>query len=82
MVYELIQMVLIVALIVFAILTVELEDLLYAVLCLGGMCICIGGLYWLLFAPYVALFQVLIYGAAIVVLFLSVVMLTRRSEGE
>ena len=58
----------------------ELRDLMKAALCLGGMCICIGGLYWTLYAPYVALFQMLIYGGAVVVLFVSVIMFIRGTE--
>lgn len=80
MLSELIQLLVIIASIFFATLVVEFEDLLYAIVCLGVMCICIGGLYWLLFAPYVALFQMLIYGGAVVVLFVTVIMLTRRSK--
>jgi len=63
-----------------AILSVEVKDLLHAVLCLGGMCITIGGLFGLLNAPYVMFFQLLIYAGATVVLFASVLMLTERSK--
>jgi NADH:ubiquinone oxidoreductase subunit 6 (subunit J) len=44
------------------------------------MCISIGGIFWLLNAPYVAVFQVLIYAGAVVAIFLAAVMLTTRKE--
>jgi NADH:ubiquinone oxidoreductase subunit 6 (subunit J) len=36
----------------------------------------------MLYAPYVGLFQMLIYGGAVVVLFVSVVMFVRGEENE
>lgn len=63
-----------------AVLTVELKDLLHAALCLCGMCITLGALFWLLNAPYVSVFQLLVYAGAIIVLFITTVMLTRRKE--
>lgn len=71
---------LIVAIITLAILTVEAPDLLHAVLCLCGMCVSIGLLFGLLGAPYVMVFQLLIYAGAAIVLFISVIMLTTRRE--
>jgi len=44
------------------------------------MCIVIGILYGALNAPYVMVFQLLIYAGAAMVFFLSVVMLTSRGE--
>ncbi|RJS68536.1 hypothetical protein CW693_04245 [Candidatus Bathyarchaeota archaeon] len=64
----------------FALLTVELKDILYAILSFCGMCVTIGALFWLLNAPYVAVFQLLIYAGAIVALFVAAVMLTTRKE--
>ncbi|MCD6446178.1 NADH-quinone oxidoreductase subunit J [Candidatus Bathyarchaeota archaeon] len=64
----------------FALLTVELKDILYAILSFCGMCVTIGALFWLLNAPYVAVFQLLIYAGAIVALFVATVMLTTRKE--
>ncbi|MFQ5758692.1 MAG: NADH-quinone oxidoreductase subunit J [Candidatus Bathyarchaeia archaeon] len=61
-------------------LTVELKDMLHAVICLCGMCISMGALFWLLNAPYVAVFQLLVYAGAVIVLFIAVVMLTTRKE--
>ncbi len=79
---EFIQLGIVAATIVFAILAAGLRDILYAALSLGGMCICLGGLYWTLYAPYVGLFQMLIYGGAVVVLFVSVIMFVRGTEDE
>ncbi|MEM2905706.1 MAG: NADH-quinone oxidoreductase subunit J [Candidatus Bathyarchaeia archaeon] len=66
------------ATVILAILTVEVEDLLYSVLCLGGMAISIAGLFWLLGAPFVAVFQLIVYAGAVVVLFIAAIMLTAR----
>jgi NADH-quinone oxidoreductase subunit J len=63
---------------IFAILTVELKDLLHTVLSLAAMAISLGALFWILNAPYVAVFQILVYAGAVVVLFVAAVMLTRR----
>jgi NADH:ubiquinone oxidoreductase subunit 6 (subunit J) len=78
---ELLQIVILVATIAFALGATGLRNLLYASLSLGGMAICLGVLYWTLYAPYVGLFQMLIYGGAVVVLFVSVIMYI-RSEGN
>ncbi|RLI21952.1 hypothetical protein DRO54_02365 [Candidatus Bathyarchaeota archaeon] len=63
-----------------ALLTVELKDILYAILSFCGMCILIGVIFWVLNAPYVAVFQLLIYAGAIVALLIAAVMLTTRKE--
>ena len=63
-----------------ALLTVEVKDVLYAILSFCGMCVAIGAIFWLLNAPYVAVFQILIYAGAVVVLFIATVMLTTRKE--
>ncbi|KYH41803.1 MAG: hypothetical protein AYL32_002830 [Candidatus Bathyarchaeota archaeon B26-2] len=75
-----IELVLIAAAIVLAILAVELKSLLQSVVCLCGMCIVLGVLFGILNALYVMAFQLLIYAGATMVLFLSVVMLTERDE--
>jgi len=77
---ELIAPPLLIATIVLAILTVEVADLLHAVLCLCGMCITIGMLFGVLSALYVMVFQLLIYAGATVALFIFVIMLTERRE--
>jgi len=63
-----------------AVFAVEAGELLHAALGLLGMCVALGILYWTLFAPYVAVFQLAIYGGAVVVLFVAVIMLTRRES--
>jgi len=75
-----IELLLIAAAVVLAILTVELKDLLQAAVSLCGMCIAIGLLFGLLNATYVMVFQFLIYAGATMVFFITVVMLTRREE--
>ncbi len=60
----------------FALLAVELRDILHAVLALLGMSVCLAGLFWLMSAPFLAIFQLLIYGGAIVALFIVTVTLT------
>jgi NADH-quinone oxidoreductase subunit J len=77
---ELLQISLIIATVVLAALTVELKNLLHAVVCLFGMCIAIGILYGILNAPYVMVFQLLIYAGAAMVFVLSIVMLTSRDS--
>ena len=79
---ELVQFGLVAAVVVFALLAAELHDLMKAALCLGGMSVCLGGLYWTFYAPYVGLFQMLIYGGAVVVLFISVIMFIRGTEND
>jgi len=46
------------------------------------MGITIGLLFAILNAPYVAVFQLLIYAGAVIALFISVVMVTRREFEE
>jgi len=79
---DLAHLVLLATVVVMAILTVEAEELLYSALGLLGMSVALGVLYWLLFAPYVAVFQLAVYAGAVVVLFVSVIMLTRRERNE
>jgi NADH-quinone oxidoreductase subunit J len=79
---DLLHLILLGTIILMAFIVAEAEDMLYAVLGLLGMCVSIGLLYWVLSAPYVAVFQLAIYGGAVIVLLISVVMLTRGEEGE
>ena len=76
----LLENVLIISVILLAFLTVELKDMLHAVISLCGMYIIVGTLYWLLNAPYVAVFQLLVYAGAVMVLFVATVMLTVRED--
>lgn len=59
---------------------IELKNLLYAALSFGGMCISIAAMYWLLDAPYVAVFQLLIYAGAVVTIFIAAITLTKMKD--
>ncbi len=74
------QMTLMMTTVILAISTIELKNLLYSVISFCGMCIAIGALYWLMNAPYVAVFQLLIYAGAVVTIFLAALTLTRMKE--
>ena len=78
--YEILEIALIGLSILLSILTVELEDLLHSAISLAAMAVSIAGIYWLLSAPYVAVFQLLVYGGAVMVLFLAAIMLTVREK--
>ncbi len=80
MLEEVLQVALMIATILLAIFTIERKNVLHAVIGFCGMCIAIGGLFWLLNAPYVAVFQVLIYAGAVVAIFLAAIMLTTSKE--
>jgi NADH:ubiquinone oxidoreductase subunit 6 (subunit J) len=75
-----VQIFLIITAIALAILAIEVRDLLHSVICLCGMCIVIGILFGILNAPYVMVFQLLIYAGVSIVLFISVVMLVTGEE--
>lgn len=75
---EIVQGALLILVCVLAVLAIELPDLLYAIISLGGMAVAVGSLFWLLNAPYVAVFEILIYAGAVIVLFMAAVMLTKR----
>lgn len=77
---DLIAVICILLSLVFAILTIELSDLIYAAFSLCGMAITIGLLFGVLSAPYIMIFQLLVYAGATAVLFLAVIMLTKRQE--
>jgi len=74
--YDLLSIILVVITIALAIMAVEIKDVLKAVYCLCGFFIFIGIFFWLFNAPYLAVFQLLIYGGAIIALFIVVIMLT------
>jgi NADH-quinone oxidoreductase subunit J len=69
-----------IATILLAIYAIEAKNILHAVIGFAGMCISIGGIFWLLNAPYVAVFQVLIYAGAVVAIFVGAIMLTTSKE--
>ncbi|MCD6535701.1 MAG: NADH-quinone oxidoreductase subunit J [Thaumarchaeota archaeon] len=66
-----VHVILIVLLTIFAILAVELRDLLKAILAFTGVSIVLSAIFYLLGAPYLAVFQLLIYAGAVTVLFLA-----------
>lgn len=80
MLSEILQLVLMSLTLLLAFLTVEVKRILYAVISFSGMCLTIGALFWILNAPYVAVFQILIYAGAIVTIFLAAIMLTSQKE--
>lgn len=53
-----------------AVIAVEVKRLDYAVISFAGMCIVLGILFYLLFAPWVAALQLVIFAGAIAVLLL------------
>jgi NADH-quinone oxidoreductase subunit J len=77
---EVLQLVLMSFALVLAFLTVEVKRILYAVISFSSMCVVIGALFWILNAPYVAVFQILIYAGAVVTIFLAAIMLTSQKE--
>jgi NADH-quinone oxidoreductase subunit J len=77
---EILQVALMITTVLLAIYAIEAKTILHAIIGFCGMCITIGGIFWLLNAPYVAVFQVLIYAGAVVVIFLAAVMLTTSKE--
>ncbi len=66
--------------VILAFLAIEAKNIVYAVICFAGMCVTVGAFFWILNAPYVAVFQLLIYAGAIVTIFLAAIMLTSRKE--
>lgn len=77
-----VSFVLVIATIVSAVLTVEFDDMIRAVVSFCVMCLMIGGLYAYWGATVAALFQVIVYSGAVAVLFLITVMLTHAGWGE
>jgi len=66
--------------IIAAILAIELRDLIYAAIALAVLSVALAAVFWLLNAPWVALFQLMIYGGAVTVLLITTVALTERYE--
>jgi NADH:ubiquinone oxidoreductase subunit 6 (subunit J) len=80
MLTEALQLTLMITIMILAVAAIEMKKILHALISFCGMCIAIGGLFWLLDAPYVAVFQVLIYAGAVVAIFLAAIMLTTGKE--
>ena len=66
--------------VIFALLAVKVKNIIHALLFFALMSVSIAALYFYLNAPYVGVFQLMIYAGAVVVLFLSAVMLTVRAK--
>lgn len=79
---EEVQVILIMGMVALAILTVEVKDIMHAVMCFGGMALVLGTIYFTLNAPFVAVFQVLVYTTAIIALFIFTIMLVTRRKGS
>jgi len=74
---------LIICLLISALLAVEIKNLIYATLAFAIMGVFLGVIYFLLLAPYVAAFQLIIYAGAVTVLLLATIsFIGRRSEEE
>ena len=78
--FDIIAIISIILSLIFAVLRIELPDLLHAALSLCGMAITIGLLFGVLSAPYIMIFQLLVYAGATITLFLAVIMLTKRQD--
>jgi len=78
--YDLLFFILMVATLLLALSAVELKNLLYAILSFCGMCITVAAIYWMLNAPYVAVFQLLVYAGAVVTIFIAAITLTKMKE--
>jgi NADH-quinone oxidoreductase subunit J len=76
------EILLVLIIIAFAILSVRVKNIIYALLFFALMSVNIAAFYFVLNAPYVAVFQLMIYAGAVVVLFLAAVMLTVRKTNE
>jgi len=79
---DVLQIILLVVTVAMAVLAIETRDLIHAVIFLCSMSISIGILFGVLNAPFVMVFQLLIYAGAAIVLFISVIMLTTREAPE
>jgi len=72
-----IALILIALAVIFAVLTIELKDLVYMVFSFAIMSVAIGAYYFLLNAVYIGIFQMLVYAGAVVAMAIAVIMLTR-----
>ncbi len=80
--YHYLEFFLIGLILVLSIIAIEIRSLFRATLVFAVMCTSIGVLFWLLGAYYVAIFQLLIYAGAMVVLLIAVIALTAGEERE
>ncbi len=71
---EAVALALAVILIATALSALEARKLLNAIIGLAIMFICMGIVYWLFLAPYVAIFHLLVYGGAVIILLITAIM--------
>jgi len=71
---------LVISSLIFAMVAVEAPKIMQAVAGLILMFISIGLIYWLILAPYVALFHLLVYAGAVVILLVVAVMFVGGEE--
>ena len=71
---------LVISSLIFAMVAVEAPKIMQAVAGLVLMFISIGLIYWLILAPYVALFHLLVYAGAVVILLVVAVMFVGGEE--
>ena len=76
------HIIMIVGMIIFAIISIEHKNLLYSVISLTIMSVFLGGIYFILNAPIVAVFQLVIYAGAVTVLFLATLSLVSKAKGD
>ena len=82
MLADVVQIMLIALTLIFAVLSIEVKNLFRAIIFFALMCISIGAMFWMLKAPYLAVFQLTVYSGAVVALLLATVMLTVGKERE
>ena len=68
--------------VVFALLAIEVRNLTHSIILLAIMSVFLAVIFWLLFAPYPAVFQLSVYSGAVTVLLLAALSLTSRKEEE
>jgi len=64
-----------------AVVALEARRLLNAIISLAVMFLCVGIIYWLFLSSYVALFHLLVYGGAVIILLVTTVMFVGGEEG-
>ncbi|MEM2108871.1 MAG: NADH-quinone oxidoreductase subunit J [Candidatus Odinarchaeota archaeon] len=70
------------AMIIFAVIAIEHKNLIYCAVSLAAMSVFLGIIYFILNAPYVAVFQLVIYAGAVTVLFLAAISLVTKAKGD
>lgn len=78
---DFIHLALMVLLIISSILAIELDDIVKAIVAFSVMSVFLAMIFYILGAPYVAVFQLLIYAGAVTVLLLAAIH-TMRKGGE